>query len=169
MPEGVELTYSHGKVTVQGPKGKLESALSYDGEIVTDSNKIKIVPKGTSNRDRAFHGLIRSLVNNMVRGVTEGYTKTLRVVGVGYKVQLQNEALILNVGYSHPISYAIPRCIEITVPDPNTIVVSGVDKQLVGQVAADIRYFRPPEPYKGKGIMYSNETIRRKAGKTGVK
>jgi large subunit ribosomal protein L6 len=105
----------------------------------------------------------------MVVGVTEGFSKTLRIVGVGYKAQLQGKMLVLNLGYSHPITFSIREGIKIEVPDPNTVVISGIDKQLVGQVSADLRKFRPPEPYKGKGIMYSNEHVRRKAGKAGVK
>jgi large subunit ribosomal protein L6 len=130
---------------------------------------VTVEPTGEDNQSRAYYGLTRSLLYNMVVGVSSGFTRTLKVVGVGYKCQLQGDTLLLNVGYSHQISYAVPEGITVELPDPNTIVIRGIDKRLVGQVAAEIRMNRPPEPYKGKGIMYADEIVRRKAGKAGVK
>lgn len=173
IPEGVKVNYSHPKVVVEGPKGKLEmevNFVNFPGELKIEDGKIILVNKDPeNNRAKAFHGLTRSLINNMVIGVSKGYSKTLKIVGVGYKAQMQGKKLVLNLGYSHPIECDIPEGVEIKVPDPNTIVVSGIDKRLVGQVASNIRKKRPPEPYKGKGVMYENERIRRKAGKVGAK
>ncbi len=173
IPEGVKVDYKHPRLVVEGPKGKLEMDInfkSFPGELKIEDGKITVINKKPGdNKSRAFHGLTRSLINNMVVGVSKGYSKTLKIVGVGYKAQMQGKKLILNLGYSHPIECDIPEGVEIKVPDQNTIVVSGIDKYLVGQVASNIRKKRPPEPYKGKGVMYENERIRRKAGKAGVK
>jgi len=169
LPENVRLSFENSRVLVEGPRGKLELGLNFEGELKVDGNKVMVISKGQDSRAKAFHGLIRALVNNMVIGVSRGFSKTLKIVGVGYKAQLQGKTLVLNLGYSHPIQYPVPDGISIEVPDPNTITVKGIDKQLVGQCASDIRRFRPPEPYKGKGIMYADEKLRRKAGKTGVK
>lgn len=169
LPNNVRFDYRDSIVSVEGPKGKLEKVIRFDGEIVNDGKKVTLINKKSDSRAKALHGLVRSLVSNMVIGVSEGYRKSLKILGVGYKAQLQGKVLILSMGYSHAINYQIPKGITIEVPDPNTIIVYGIDKEQVGQVTADIRKFKLPEPYKGKGIMYFDEIIRRKAGKAGVK
>jgi large subunit ribosomal protein L6 len=169
LPENVKLTSRNGTVTVEGPKGTLESRINYGGNIRVEDGVVTVEPMGEDNESRAHYGLTRSLLYNMVVGVSSGFARSLKVVGVGYKCQLQGNTLLLNVGYSHQISYEVPGGITIELPDPNTIVIRGIDKRLVGQVAAEIRMNRPPEPYKGKGIMYADEIVRRKAGKAGVK
>ncbi|HHE04678.1 MAG TPA: 50S ribosomal protein L6 [candidate division WOR-3 bacterium] len=173
IPEGVKVEYSPPKIVVEGPKGKLQMDLNFenfDGEIKISGHQIEVINHNPENKKSdAFHGLTRSLINNLVVGVHTGYSKTLKIVGVGYKAQLQGKTLVLNLGFSHPVNFPVPEGIDIQIPDPTTIIVSGIDKRLVGQVAANIRKFKPPEPYKGKGIMYQDERIRRKAGKAGVK
>ncbi len=169
LPPGVKCVYKAPKVTVEGPKGKLEKTIKFGGKIKTDEDNITIISKEEDKKNKALYGLTRSLINSMVMGVTEGFVKTLKIVGVGYKAQIEGKGLLLNLGHSHPIEYQVPDGVKIDVPDMNTVVVSGNDKQIVGQVASEIRKFRPPEPYKGKGVMYSDESIRRKAGKTGIK
>jgi large subunit ribosomal protein L6 len=169
LPADVKIIYSGSKVTVEGPKGKLEKSISFGGKIESDKESVTIISGEGGSNDNASHGLVRSLVNGMIVGVTDGFTKTLKIVGVGYKAQLQGKALVLNLGHSHPVNYPVPEDIKIDVPDMNTVVVTGIDKQRVGQTASEIRKFRPPEPYKGKGVMYSDEQIRRKAGKAGIK
>ena len=169
LPAKVSVAYQNNKVTVEGPRGKLETKVRFSGDIVVDDGEVKIVSRDSSPKGKALHGLVRSLVNNMVTGVTTGYKKTLKIVGVGYKAQLQGNSLVLNLGYSHTINYPVPEGIKIETPDPNTVVVNGIDRELVGQVSANIREFKPPEPFKGKGVMYTNERIRRKAGKAGAK
>jgi large subunit ribosomal protein L6 len=169
IPEKVQLQYTDSLMKVEGPKGKLEMRVSFSGSIKIEDNAVHVEPAGEDKGSRAEQGLIRSLLNNMVVGVTQGFSKTLKIVGVGYKAQAQGKNLQLNLGFSHPISYPVPEGIDVQTPDPNTIVVSGIDKQAVGQCASEIRKFRKPEPYKGKGVMYENEHIRRKAGKAAVK
>ena len=169
LPENVTFSYKDSKATIEGPKGRLESAINFRGTIVHENNTLRLVSESGDKQNKALHGLARSLINNMVVGVTSGFSKTLKIVGVGYKAQLQGKSFTLNLGYSHPIVFSVPEGITVEVPDPNTVVVSGIDKHLVGQVAANIRKFRPPEPYKGKGVMYSYESIKRKAGKASVK
>ncbi len=169
LPENVTFSCKDSKVTVEGPKGRLESVINFRGKIVNENNTLKLVSESADKQNKALHGLARSLINNMVLGVTSGFSKTLKIVGVGYKAQLQGQSFTLNLGYSHPIVFPVPEGITVEVPDPNTVVVSGIDKHLVGQVAANIRKFRPPEPYKGKGVLYSDESIKRKAGKASVK
>jgi large subunit ribosomal protein L6 len=169
IPENVELSYSDSKITVKGPKGMLQRDIFFEGEVKKEGNNILVINNGTDNRSKAFHGLVRALIYNMVVGVSEGYKKTLKITGVGYKALLKGKTLQLNLGFSHPIEYAVPEGITVEVQEGTTIAISGIDKQLVGQVATDIRRFKPPEPYKGKGIMYSNEVVHKKAGKTAVK
>jgi large subunit ribosomal protein L6 len=169
IPDKVEFEYTDSKITVKGPKGMLQREISFNGEIKKEGESILIINNGTDNRSKAFYGLVRALVNNMVVGVSKGFKKTLRISGVGYKAQLQGKNLQLNLGFSHPVQYPVPEAITVEVQEGTTIVISGIDKQLVGQVATDIRRFKPPEPYKGKGIMYSDEIIHKKAGKTAVK
>lgn len=169
LPENVKCTWKDSRVTVEGPKGKLEKCLTFSGEIEVKKDSVRLTSDENDIKKKALYGLTRSLINSMVIGVTEGFSKTLKIVGVGYKAQMQGKTLLLNVGFSHTINFLIPEGVKLDVPDMTTIVISGIDKQLVGQAAADIRKFRPPEPYKGKGIIYSNEVIRRKAGKAGIK
>lgn len=169
LPENVKCTWKDSRVTVEGPKGKLEKSITFSGEIEVEKDSVRLISEESDIKKKALYGLARSLINSMVIGVTEGFTKTLKIVGVGFKAQIQGKTLLLNLGFSHTINFLIPEGIKLDVPDMTTIIISGMDKQLVGQVAADIRKFRPPEPYKGKGIVYSNEVIRRKAGKAGIK
>lgn len=167
IPAGVEVNVGDSEVVVKGPKGQLSQPLLPGIRINVDNGHVVVERTSDEKRHRAMHGLARSLVANMVEGVTKGYQKNLELKGVGYRAQMQGKNLVLSVGYSHPVEIAPPEGIELEVPQPTKIVVKGIDKQLVGQVAADIRAVRPPEPYLGKGIMYEGERIRRKAGKSG--
>ncbi|MBP3807585.1 MAG: 50S ribosomal protein L6 [Eubacterium sp.] len=169
VPAGVTVDIAeNNKVTVKGPKGELSRALAPEMEIKMDGDVITVTRPNDLKRNRALHGLTRTLLNNMIIGVTEGYKKTLEVNGVGYRASKQGKKLVLNLGYSHPVEMEDPEGLETTVED-NKIVVSGIDKEKVGQYAAEIRSTRAPEPYKGKGIKYDYEVIRRKVGKTGKK
>jgi large subunit ribosomal protein L6 len=166
IPANVKVGITGSQVSVEGPRGKLFQQV-HPRMKVSLQEKSLVVERPTNIRtDRALHGLTRSLLQNMVRGVTEGYAKELEIEGVGYRAQLSGKKLVLSLGFSHPIEYPIPEGIEIKCPKPTNIVVSGSDRQKVGQVAAEIRHFHEPEPYKGKGIRYSGEQIRRKQGKT---
>ena len=170
LPAGVEVTLGEGNlVTVKGPKGSLTQKL---GDKITLSKEDGVINASRPNdekENRALHGLTRTLLNNMVVGVTEGYKKELDVNGVGYRVAKEGKKLTMNIGYSHPVVVEETEGITIEAPTPNKIIISGIDKQKVGQFAAEVRGKRPPEPYKGKGIKYTDEVIRRKEGKTGVK
>ncbi|MEE3398254.1 MAG: 50S ribosomal protein L6 [Eubacterium sp.] len=169
VPAGVTVDIAeNNKVTVKGPKGELSRVLAPEMEIKMDGDVITVTRPNDLKRNRALHGLTRTLLNNMIIGVTEGYKKTLEVNGVGYRASKQGKKLVLNLGYSHPVEMEDPEGLETTVED-NKIVVSGIDKEKVGQYAAEIRSTRAPEPYKGKGIKYDYEVIRRKVGKTGKK
>ena len=169
VPAGVTVEIAeNNKVTVKGPKGELSRALAPEMEIKMDGDVITVTRPNDLKRNRALHGLTRTLINNMIIGVTEGYKKTLEVNGVGYRASKQGKKLVLNLGYSHPVEMEDPEGLETTVED-NKIVVSGIDKEKVGQYAAESRSTRTPEPYKGKGIKYDYEVIRRKVGKTGKK
>ena len=169
VPAGVTVVIAeNNKVTVKGPKGELSRALAPEMEIKQDGDTITVSRPNDLKRNRALHGLTRTLLNNMIIGVTDGYTKTLEVNGVGYRAAKQGKKLVLNLGYSHPIEMEDPEGLETKVED-NKIIVSGIDKEKVGQYAAEIRSTRAPEPYKGKGIKYDYEVIRRKVGKTGKK
>ena len=169
VPAGVTVDIAeNNKVTVKGPKGTLERALAPEMEITLEGNEIVVKRPNDLKRNRALHGLTRTLINNMVVGVTEGYKKTLEVNGVGYRAQKQGKKLVLSLGYSHPVEMEDPEGLSTTVED-NKIIVEGIDKEKVGQYAAEIRSTRAPEPYKGKGIKYDYEVIRRKVGKTGKK
>jgi len=168
IPGGVEITVDGPAVTVKGPKGTLSSTFS-ERLIISVDEGVATVRRTDEHREtRALHGLTRALLANMVTGVSEGFTRELQTVGVGYRASLQGSTLELQVGYSHPVHLRAPEGVEFEVPEPTRIIVRGIDKQKVGQAAADIRSVRPPEPYKGKGIRYVNERIRRKAGKAGV-
>ena len=168
LPGGVDVTVGDDGVTVKGPKGSLTQRFDDRISVSVDDGVVVLARTGDDRESRALHGLSRALLNNMVRGVAEGYSKELRTEGVGYRANLQGSKLQLQVGFSHPVHIEAPDGISFEVPEPTRIVVSGIDKQLVGQVAADIRQVRPPEPYKGKGIRYVDEYVRRKAGKAGV-
>lgn len=168
LPNGVDVTVSGHRITVRGSKGSLDRVFS-DRVSVSVSDGQVLVERADDDRvSRAEHGLYRALIANMVHGVSEGYQKELTVVGVGYRAALKGKSLELLVGFSHPVVMDAPDGISIEVPEPTKISVSGIDKELVGQVAANIRDIRPPEPYKGKGIRYTGEHVRRKAGKAGV-
>jgi large subunit ribosomal protein L6 len=168
VPGGVDVAVSGARVTVKGPKGTLERDLPPTITVRQDGEQLLVERPDDQRENRALHGLVRSLVNNMVVGVTQGFTKELEIVGVGYRATAQGPTAInLALGFSHPVSVTAPDGITFEVPSPNRIVVSGIDKEKVGQVAADIRAWRKPEPYKGKGVRYAGERIVRKAGKAG--
>jgi large subunit ribosomal protein L6 len=169
VPKGVTVTLEGHHVSVKGPKGELARDVHPEIIIVQEDGTISVRRPSDDPRHRALHGLTRSLVFNMVEGVTKGFTKTLEIVGVGYKAENRPYGLQLALGYSHPIEYKAPVGIKLTAPTPTSILVDGANKEVVGQVAAEIRSLRPPEPYKGKGIKYQGEQIRRKAGKAGGK
>ena len=170
IPAGVEINVADNNVvTVKGPKGTLTQQFNANMTITVEGNVATVARPNDLKENRALHGLTRSLLNNMVVGVTEGYKKTLEVNGVGYRVALEGNKLVMNLGYSHQVIMEAPAGITVEVPNPNQIIISGFDKQLVGQFAANVREKRRPEPYKGKGIKYSDEVIRRKVGKTGAK
>ena len=170
VPAGVTVTVAEGNVvTVKGPKGELTRALSAEMNINQEGNVITVTRPSDEKAHRSLHGLTRTLLNNMVIGVVDGYKKELDVNGVGYRVAKEGKNLVMNLGYSHQVIVPEIDGITIDVPSPNKIIVSGCDKQVVGQFAAEIREKRPPEPYKGKGIKYVDEVIRRKVGKTGGK
>ena len=167
VPSGVEFKLDGVVLKVKGPKGQLQRDLHPNMKITIENDQITVTRPTDGRIDRSLHGLTRTLINNMVIGVTEGFSKTLNVVGVGYKVDLKGKALSLSLGYSHSIDYSPPEGIEFNVDNKkNVIVVKGINKETVGQTTAEIRMLRPPEPYKGKGVMYAGEKIRRKAGKT---
>ncbi len=168
LPKGVDVSTSGSEVEVKGPKGTLTQTIDPTIAVSVDDGVVTVSRENEERTTRALHGLSRALINNMVIGVSEGYSKELTAVGVGYRAALKGSELELQVGFSHPVSITAPDGIAFEVPEPTKIIVSGIDKQLVGQVAADIRAVRPPEPYKGKGIRYSDEYVRRKAGKAGV-
>ena len=168
VPAGVTVDIAeNNKVTVKGPKGTLERVLPAEMEIKLEDGHIVVTRPNDLKKMKSLHGLTRSLLNNMVIGVTEGYKKTLEVNGVGYRVQKQGNKCVMNLGYSHQVIVEDTDDIKIEVPDPNKIIITGIDKQKVGQFAAEVREKRPPEPYKGKGIKYDYEVIRRKEGKAG--
>jgi large subunit ribosomal protein L6 len=167
IPSGVEVTLSGRRVVVKGPNGTLEHTTPEAITIKQEDDQLVVTRPDDERENRALHGLTRSLVNNMVIGVSQGYTRELEIVGVGYRVQARGPSkLELQVGFSHPVPFEAPEGVTFDVPQPTRIVVKGADKQLVGQVAADLRKARPPEPYKGKGIRYADEYVHRKAGKS---
>ena len=169
VPKGVTVTVDGTTVKVKGPKGELERTLHRELAVALENNEVVVQRPSDEPRHKALHGLSRTLVANMVEGVTKGFQKQLEIVGVGYKAEGRPYGLQLALGYSHPIEYRAPKGIKLSAPQPTTVVVDGADKEVVGQVAAEIRSLRPPEPYKGKGIKYVGEQIRRKAGKAGGK
>ena len=166
VPAGVEVKIDGSTVSVKGPKGELTETFNKNMTIsMNDDNQVIVERPNDERQNRALHGLARSLINNMVIGVSEGYSKTLELVGVGYRASLKGDKLEMTLGYSHPVDVQAAEGIKFECPDATTIIISGVDKQLVGQTAAEIRSLRAPEPYKGKGIRYQGEHIRRKEGK----
>lgn len=168
VPSGVDVAISGAHVTVKGPKGSLERDIPAPITVRQDGETLVVERPDDARQNRALHGLTRSLVNNMVVGVTQGYTRELEIVGVGYRATAKGpQSLQLALGFSHPVEITAPDGITFEVPAPNRVVVQGIDKEQVGQVAADIRAWRKPEPYKGKGIRYAGEQVRRKAGKAG--
>jgi len=168
IPSGVEVTIADGQVTVKGPKGQLTQEVPGDITLRQDDGTVVVERPDDSRTNRSLHGLVRALVANMVEGVTNEFTKELEIIGVGYRATAKgNDGLELALGYSHPITYSAPAGVTFEVPSPTSIVVRGIDKQQVGQVAAEIRKFRKPEPYKGKGVRYKGEYVIRKAGKAG--
>lgn len=170
IPDGVVFNVTQDNmVTVKGAKGQLVKAMSKDINITVENNSVIVTRNNDEKKSKALHGLTRALINNMIIGVTEGYSKALELIGVGYRAQLQGKKLVLNLGFSHPVEIETVEGITFETPAATKVVVKGIDKELVGNVAADIRSWRKPEPYKGKGIKYDNEVIRRKEGKTGKK
>ncbi len=169
VPKGVTVTVNGRTVQVKGPKGELSRALHRDISVAVNDDVVTVSRPSDAEQHKALHGLSRTLVHNMVEGVTKGYQKRLEITGVGYKAEVRPYGLQLALGYSHQIEYKAPKGIQLSAPQPTQIVIDGADKELVGQVAAELRGLRPPEPYKGKGIKYAGEQIRRKAGKAGGK
>jgi large subunit ribosomal protein L6 len=165
IPDSVDVQIDDGLVVVKGPKGQLQQAVSRDLSFEREDSKLVVKRPTDRGEHRALHGLTRSLVNNMVEGVTNGFEKRLEIQGVGYRAQLKGKTLELALGFSHPVRIEAPDGIEFEVPAPTQVVVRGIDKQVVGEIAARIRKFRPPEPYKGKGVRYVGEHVARKVGK----
>lgn len=170
IPNGVTVTVTpENVVTVKGPKGQLEKAMHKDINIAVVDNTVVVTRPSDVKEHRALHGLTRALINNMVKGVSEGFQKTLELIGVGYRAQLQGKKLVMNLGFSHPVEIEPVEGVTFELPAANKVIVKGIDKELVGDMAADIRAWRKPEPYNGKGIKFEGEVIRRKEGKTGKK
>jgi large subunit ribosomal protein L6 len=169
LPSGVTVTIDRNKVSVKGPKGELSRTFRPEMEIEVNDGQALVKRPSDSKQHRALHGLTRALLANMVEGVTNGYRRTLEIIGVGYRAEKKGAELVLSVGYSHQVKYPEPPGITLSTTTPTVVVVEGIDKEKVGQVAAEIRSVRPPEPYKGKGIRYQGEQVRRKAGKAGAK
>lgn len=166
IPAGITVEQKGDVVVVNGAKGQLEEEIHPEMKVVVEDGTLKVTRPSDNRLHKSLHGLTRTLINNMVIGLKDGFEKKLEIVGVGYRAELKNRTLVLLVGYSHPIYFVPPEEITIEVPTPTVIVIKGIKKQLVGQIAAKIRSYRPPEPYKGKGIRYSDEHVRRKAGKS---
>lgn len=168
LPNGVKVDLQDAAVSVTGPKGTLSQTFHPEMSIELEDSVLNVRRPSDSRQHRALHGLTRALLNNMVVGVSQGFAKTLQIEGVGYRAEMDSKVLVLHVGYSHPVRFEPPANVQFVVENRNkTVIVSGIDKQVVGEVAAQIRKTRPPEPYKGKGIRYNDEVVRRKAGKTG--
>ena len=167
IPYGVTITMNVDVVTVKGPKGELTRSFNPDIEIKVEENVINVSRPSDSKEHRSIHGTSRSLLANMVEGVSKGFEKSLELIGVGYRAQKQGNKLVLNVGYSHPVEFVPEEGVEVEVPSNTKVIVKGINKERVGALAANIRQVRPPEPYKGKGIRYEGEFVRRKEGKTG--
>ena len=169
MPKTVKASIANGVITVEGPKGKLTQTISPAIDVAIEADKIIVTRQNEDKPTKAAHGLMRQLIRNMVIGVSDGFQKNLVIIGVGYKAELQKNILVMTLGYANDIEYVIPEGIKVALDGPTKISVSGIDKQLVGQTAAEIRSLRKPEPYKGKGVRYDNEVVRSKSGKSGKK
>lgn len=169
IPSGVKVVVANGSFTAEGPKGKVSQALISGFPVKVDGGTITVERPGDSGPDRAKHGLLRALLANAVKGVHEGFSQGLEIIGVGYKAEVRGSEVHFALGYSHPVVYRIPAGIKIEIDKANKMMVTGADRQLLGQVCAEIRKLRPPDPYKGKGIKFANEVIRRKVGKAGAK
>lgn len=169
IPQGVTVDVTNSTVTVKGPKGELSQSFQPEVTIAVSDGSVVVNRVNDSKRAKSMHGLYRNLVNNMVAGVSTGFKKVLLINGVGYRAEVQDKVLSLNLGYSNPVEYPIPDDLAISCDGPTKILVEGIDKQRVGQASAEIRSIRPPEPYKGKGVRYEDEYVRRKVGKAGVK
>ena len=166
LPAGITARVEGGTVTLKGPKGELSLPVPATVAVAQEGAALNVTRKGDDKQSRADHGTVRALLQNMVVGLKDGYSRELEIQGVGFKASISGRQLTLNVGYSHPVEYTVPEGVTVAVADGTQLKVSGIDKQLVGQVSARIRSFRPPEPYKGKGVRYKDERVRRKAGKT---
>lgn len=169
IPQGVTVEVKPREVHVKGPRGELSQTYSREVSVDVNEDLITVKRKDDAKISKSMHGLYRNLIRNMVTGVSEGFTKNLLINGVGYRAEVQGKVLVLNLGYSNPVEYPIPDELSISCDGPTRIIVNGIDKQRVGQVASEIRSVRPPEPYKGKGVRYEDEYVRRKVGKAGVK
>ena len=169
VPDGVDVKIDGHKITVKGPKGTLEREINENISVSLDNNVINVTRKDDEPENRSLHGLTRTLINNMIQGTVKEFERKLEINGIGYRAQKKGNNLVLTLGYSHPVEMVAPEGITFEVPNPNEIIVKGIDKELVGQTAAIVRTKRPPEVYKGKGIKYAEETIRRKEGKAGKK
>ena len=168
VPQGVNIKIKDAEISVKGPKGELGLTLHQEIEIEHKDGQISVKPRSMGKLGRSLHGLTRTLIANMIEGVTKGYTKKLQIIGIGYKAAVAKNILTLNLGFSHPVEYNIPDGIAVSIEKQTAISIEGIDKQKVGQVAAEIRGFKPPEPYKGKGIRYEGELVKRKVGKAGA-
>ena len=169
IPAGVTVTVANGLISVKGPKGELKQSFHDEIEIKIEGSEVLLTTKNDAKQTNAYHGLYRSLINNMVKGVTDGFTKTLVITGVGYRAEVKGKELVMNLGYSSDYIAIIPEGLTVVATPDGKLTITGIDKQLVGEFSSQIRKLRKPEPYKGKGIRYDNEVIRRKVGKTGVK
>ena len=169
IPAGVTVNVANGLISVKGPKGELKQSFHDEIDIKVEGTEVVLTTKNDAKQTNAYHGLYRSLINNMVKGVTEGFTKTLVITGVGYRAEVKGKELVMNLGYSSDYIAIIPDGLTVTATPDGKLTVTGIDKQLVGEFCSQIRKLRKPEPYKGKGIRYETEVIRRKVGKTGVK
>ena len=169
IPAGVTVNVANGLISVKGPKGELKQSFHDEIDIKVEGTEVVLTTKNNAKQTNAYHGLYRSLINNMVKGVTEGFTKTLVITGVGYRAEVKGKELVMNLGYSSDYIAIIPEGLTVVATPDGKLTITGIDKQLVGEFSSQIRKLRKPEPYKGKGIRYDNEVIRRKVGKTGVK
>ena len=169
IPAGVTVNVANGLISVKGPKGELKQSFHDEIEIKVEGTEVTLSPKNNAKQTNAYHGLYRSLINNMVKGVTDGFTKTLVITGVGYRAEVKGKELVMNLGYSSDYIAIIPDGLTVVATPDGKLTVTGIDKQLVGEFCSQVRKLRKPEPYKGKGIRYETEVIRRKVGKTGVK
>lgn len=165
IPDGVQVTANDNQLSVKGKLGELSLSLTDHVDVAVEGGQVTVKPRGNARQARMMWGTTRALIADMVRGVSSGYTKTLEITGTGYRASVQGGNLVLNLGFSHDVVYPVPAGIKITTPRPTAVTLEGMDKRQVGQVAAEIRAYRPPEPYKGKGVKYENEAIRRKEGK----